>query len=344
MGPRKELTEGQIASITSLSLVGKGNKEIAAITGVALRSVQRWTKKCRDAGGVVSPSHAKKRTGRPRITSTRTLKVLKRQVDNEPRISAKELKENNPRLLQDVSVRTIQKRLRDDLKFQYRAPRRKPILTAVQKKKRLMFCRKYLAWDPEKWKKVLWSDEATFTVTGNRGGKVRLRPGSDPYLPKYTEGTVKHPCSVMVWGAFGYHGTGTLVVLPKNLTVNKERYLELLADHLEDCFTKCNSEIFMQDGAPAHTAKLIRNWFEWVDIEYIKDWPGNSPDFNPIENIWSLIKRRLRGRDTSSVDKLVTHIKEIWENLEPSFLQNLALSVPKRLQSCLKKQGNPTKY
>ncbi|MPC99887.1 hypothetical protein E2C01_095332 [Portunus trituberculatus] len=92
MGLRKELTKDQISGISTLSQVGKGNKEIAAITGVTLCSVQRWTKKCRDAGGSVPLPSEKKRTRRPRVTSTRTLKILKCQVDNEPRISAKELK------------------------------------------------------------------------------------------------------------------------------------------------------------------------------------------------------------------------------------------------------------
>lgn len=343
MGNRKELTKEQIAVIASLRRVGKSNKQIATITGVTLRSVQRWTKNCREAGDA-DPPLQQKRPGGPRKTSQRSLKVLKRQVDLEPRISAKELKEKNPRLLHNVSVRTIQRRLHDDLRFQYRTPRRKPILTVKQKKNRVLFAKKYLAWDPEKWKTVLWSDEATFTVTGNRGGKVRLRPGSDSYDPKFTQGTVKHPDSVMVWGAFGYHGTGKLVVLPKNVTVNKERYLELLNDHLEDCFIDCKSEVFQQDGAPAHTAKLIKEWFEWVDVDYIKDWPGNSPDLNPIENLWGLMKRRLRGRDTSSVPKLIDHLQDIWSNLSPALLQNLALSVPKRLSSCLKRRGNPTKY
>ena len=337
------MTEDQIAAITSLSLVGKSNKEISIISGVSLRSVQRWTKKKREVGDAEVPLH-KKRPGRPRKNSQRTLKLLQRQVEQEPRITAKELKERNTQLLENTSVRTIQKRLRDDLGFQHRAPRRKPLLTNQQKKKRVIFSKKYLNWDLEKWKTVLWSDEATFTVTGNRGGKVRLRRGADPFHPKYTEGTVKHPDSVMVWGAFGYHGAGKLVVLPKNLTVNKDRYLELLADHLEDCFTVCQSEIFQQDSAPAHTAKLIHEWFEWVGVDYIRDWPGNSPDLNPIENLWGLIKRRLRGRDTSTVPKLVKEIQDIWEHFEPSLLQNLALSVPLRLKSCVKRKGHPTKY
>lgn len=338
-----ELRKEQIAAISSLCVAGKSNKDISIQTGIALRSVQRWTKKCRDAGGDDPPLQVK-RAGKQRKVSKRTLKVLQRQVEAEPRITAKELKEKNPKLLQQVSVRTVQRRLKDDLCYEHRAPRRKPILTEKQRQKRVQFCKKYLKWDNEKWKSVLWSDEATFNVTGNRGGKVRLRPGADPYHPKYTQGTVKYPDSVMIWGAFGYHGKGKLVVLPKNITVNKERYLELLCDHLEDCFDACKSEVFMQDGAPAHTAKLIKEWFEFVGVDYIKDWPGNSPDFNPIENLWGLIKRRLRGRNTSTVPQLVKEIQDIWDNLEPSMLQRLAESVPQRLESCLKRKGLPTKY
>ena len=83
------------------------------------------------------------------------------------RITAKELKEKNTQLLQQVSVRTIQRRLKDDLYYEHRAPQRKPTLTENQRHKRVQFCRKYLKWDNEKWEKVLWNDEAKFYVTEN---------------------------------------------------------------------------------------------------------------------------------------------------------------------------------
>ena len=76
---------------------------------------------------------------------------------------------------------------------------------------------------------------------------MKLPQGADPHHPKYTQGTVKNLDSVMVWSAFVYHGKGKLVVLP-----------ELLCDHLEDCFGTCKSEVFMQDGAPAQTTKLVK--------------------------------------------------------------------------------------
>lgn len=343
MGKVKELASEQIAAVTSLCKAGKSNKEIASITGVSLRSVQRWTKKFRDCGNT-DPPLQKKSTGRPRKTTLRTLKVLRRQVDNKPCITAPELKEKNPLLLSHVSVRTVQRRLHDDLKFSRHTARKKPIVTLKQRKNRVAFSKKYLQWDKEKWQGVLWSDEAVFSVTGNRGGKVYRRPGSDPLDTKFIQGTVKYPDKLMVWGAFGYHGVGKLVILPRNVLMNADRYLELLNDNLEDCFEMCQTNVFMQDGAPCHTAKIIKNWFDFVQVDYVKDWPGNSPDLNPIENLWALMKNKLRDRDTSSIPRLEAAIQDIWNNINPQWLQHLAESVPRRLDKCVKREGRPTKY
>lgn len=265
--------------------------------------------KFRDVGGE-DPPLQKKSTRRPRKTTPRMLKVLRRQVDANPRLTAPQLKEQNPNLLRDVSVRTVCRWLHDDLKFSHHNARKKPIVTLWQRKNRVAFCCKYLQWDVEKWQRVLWSNEATFTVTGNRAGKVYRRPGSDACDPKFMQGTVKHLDSLMVWGAFGYHGVGSLVVLPRNVTMSTDRYLELLSDNLENCFEQCKSDVFMQDGAPCHTAKLIKEWFDFVQVDYIKDWPGNSSDLNPIENLWAHIKNNLRERDTSSLPKLESAIKD----------------------------------
>ncbi|XP_064082559.1 uncharacterized protein LOC135198676 isoform X3 [Macrobrachium nipponense] len=339
----EQLRPDQIASITSLCRAGKSNKEIACLTSLSLRSVQRWTKKFRD-GGAVDPPLQGKSTGRPRKITTGTLKVLRKQVDADPCLRAPQLKEKNPVLLGNVSVRTVQRRLSDNLKISRCFAGRKPMITLRQRANRVSFCHKYLQWDADKWQKVLWSDEAVFTVTRIHDGKVCRRPGNVLCDPKFTQGTVRHPDSLMVWGAFGGHGVGCLIALPKNVKMNADRNLEVISENLEECFERCKSEVFMQDSAPHHTSKLISDWFEFVGVDYIKDWPGNSPDLNPIEIIWSLMKQKLRERDTSSLPKLEAAIKDIWYNLNPQWLQKLAESVPDRLQECIEKEGCLTKY
>ncbi len=51
--------------------------------------------------------------------------------------------------------------------------------------------------------------------------------------------------------------------------------------------------IFQQDLAPAHSAKATSTWFKDHGIPVL-NWPANSPDLNPIENLWGIVKRKMR--------------------------------------------------
>ena len=347
MGKGKHLKIDQIAAITALCQAGHKNHEISTQTGINIRTVQSWTKKIRDSpNGEVQLQ--KKQPGRPRLTGPRTLNILRRQVDAEPSISARQLKERNSRLLSTVSIRTVQRRLHVDLEFRRRVAKRKPMITAKQKRDRLKFAKEKIRWNKKKWRKTLFSDEATFSVTGNRPNRVRRRPGSDPYESKYICPTVKQPDKIMVWGSIGYSGPGVLVTLPRNLTMNSRRYKELLRRHLYMSLRFCRisrkDAIFQQDGATCHTAHIIGNYLDSIKISYIKPWPGNSPDLNPIEHVWAEMKRLLQGRDTSSIPKLEAEIHNIWLNLDRDYLKTLIDSVPDRLQAVIDRKGMNTRY
>ncbi len=82
-----------------------------------------------------------------------------------------------------------------------------------------------------------------------------------------------------------------------------------------------NCTIFMQDGAPCHRSKVAKTFLAENRIKVL-DWPGNSPDFNPIENLWTNMKNKVAEKHPSSVKDLVKVIKEVWvkKNL-PRILQ-----------------------
>ncbi|KAG0727398.1 hypothetical protein GWK47_034701 [Chionoecetes opilio] len=103
MGGGKDFKSYQVSSIESLALGKKSNKEIAR---VSLHSVQHWTLKAWQSGDA-DLSLQKKRPGRPRATSQRTLRFIQRQVDSEPRITAKEFKKKKPYL---ITARPAEKR------------------------------------------------------------------------------------------------------------------------------------------------------------------------------------------------------------------------------------------
>ena len=95
----------------------------------------------------------------------------------------------------------------------------------------------------------------------------------------------------MVWGTISHKGVGKLVRIDGNL--NADGYIELLEDNLEESIEKMGMTgerwIFQQDGAPCHTAKKVKDWFEANEVP-VMSWPAQSPDLNPIgENISNFI-------------------------------------------------------
>jgi hypothetical protein len=138
-----------------------------------------------------------------------------------------------------------------------------------------------------------------------------------------------------------------MYALPKNTTMNGERYKDVLADHLIPQMMATRTPFFLQDGAPCHKARLVTNYLKQYENDFtVMDWPGNSPDLNPIENCWSYMKRRLKTDSTiTSARKLEEAIKVMWvKEMDINYFKNLADSMPKRIQCVIEHNGEMTKY
>ena len=100
------------------------------------------------------------------------------------------------------------------------------------------------------------------------------------------------------------------------------------------------SGIFQQDSAPCHTRRKVKNFINLNSISLL-NWPGNSPDLNLIEDLWSIIKLRLRRRDCTTMVKLIEAIIDCWYR-DPQFKENckkLIDLMPKRVKLVLTSHG-----
>ncbi len=98
--------------------------------------------------------------------------------------------------------------------------------------------------------------------------------------------------------------------------------------------------IFQQDLAPAHTAK---SWLNDHGVGVL-DWSANSPDLNPIENLCSIVKRKMRNKRPKNADELKATVKETWAYIPPQQCHKLITSMPRRIEAVIKAKGAPTKY
>ena len=135
----------------------------------------------------------------------------------------------------------------------------------------------------------MWSDESTFWLVGGASKVLRRPINVNRYNPHFVVRTVKHPGSVMVWGcSSGERGRRCLYLLPKITTTKGANYIKVLRKR-KLSFQDIHGCDFYAWWSPAHRSWAVKTFLNDQNIEVL-DWPGNSPDLNPIENAWNKIK------------------------------------------------------
>jgi transposase len=275
-------------------------------------------------------------------------RTLKEIIKNNPKVPYRDL----PALLKDkigdqnisISASTCRRYLTESGFVRVKLLK-KISINEINQRKRMEFCQIMLPKDQEFWNSIIWSDETT----------VRQAPKGKDLFYYVHQSTTREEMdinpqihsggfSVMFWGCFSALGLGPLVALDG--TMNAESYVELLQEYVVPELEAAGRPMrFMQDNAPCHTAGIVKDFFRRKQIPVL-DWPPQSPDMNPIENLWAVIKHRRQKKygTPSSKDELIEQVFDIWTSVEDSLISALANSANSRIAAVLKAKGKNTKY
>jgi DDE superfamily endonuclease/Transposase len=317
----------------------RNSAEISQHTGIPKRSCERYIGLLQKTGNIP----AIHRLGCPRILSPRKRRHVGLLIKGNHFRTAGEIKAKLEETHQELSVneRTIR---REISRMGYKAilPRRVPLLTQHAKEVHLQWAKDHQTYA---WKNVVFSDETTLQMFRNTC--LAWSQGGTPITPM-----VKHPFKLHVWAAISMQGKIGFYSFTQNM--DRHLYRKILNENLyENATTKHQKRwIFQQDNDPKHTSKDVKEDLNIQLPRRVLPWPSYSPDLNPIENIWALLKHQVEKKVKAMVawkekvaqDAFIAVVKKEWDEIPIAAILSSIKSMPDRVQACISAEGGHTKY
>ncbi|KAG2464610.1 TCB1 transposase, partial [Polypterus senegalus] len=341
----KELSMQVKEAILKLQKQKKPIRETATILRVAKSTVWYILRKKASTDEL---SNAK-RPGRPWNTTVVDDRRIISMVKRNPFTTANQVNNTLQWVGVSISKSTIKRRLHER-KYRGCTARCKPLISLKNRKARLDFAKEHLKKPAQFWKNILRTDETKINLKQNDGKKKVWRRRGTAHYPKHTTSSVKHAkASVMAWACMAA-GTGTLgfiddVTQDRRSRMNSEVFRDILSAQIQLNAVKLIGWCFMtqMDNDPKHTAKATQEFIKAKKCK-ILEWPSQSPDLNPIEHAFHLLKTKLQTERPTNKQQLKAAAVKAWQSIKKEETQHLVMSMSSRLQAVIASKGFSSKY
>ena len=236
-----------------------------------------------------------------------------------------------------VSLATIV-RNRTQLGWTFRGSAYCQLIRQPNKQKRLEWATDHLH---DNFSNVIWTDETTVQIETHKRFCYH-KQGQNP-RPKPRP---KHPTKVHVWGGISKSGATEVCIFEgiMGATLYCEILEKTLLPFIEERFPPPIVHYFMQDNDPKHTSRAAQEFFNQHSINWWKT-PPESPDMNPIENLWHELKEFIRREvKPNNKEELIDGISAFWDTVDVYKCRRYINHLNKVLPKVIEVRGEPTGY
>jgi transposase len=304
--------------------------EIHKKTRIPLRTIENNLKKIKKTGTV----EHKRGNGRPSKVTQAIAVTVGQAIRRNTAVSTRQIAVKVQKTQGvKVSHQTIWRNLK---KKGYRRslPLATPMLTERHIEARKEWAKEHMG---DNWRNTIFTDETAFDLFRN---KVRRwhKDGQKPVrrLPKSRQ-------KVMAWGGISLKGKTPLFCFTE--IMDGPFYVNILQTQLLPAARTMYGRRWrlQQDNDPKHTSRVAKDFLAENGVE-VMNWPANSPDLNPIENLWQVIKNKVEKRMPENIEELKRFLAEEWDAVSEQTVINLISSMKNRCNQVLEKNGDRIEY